>query len=105
MIEGEDDSCLCPADRYCKIPNIYFIPTLSTLKNWCFRAGFSEVEVIAVRKTDTDEQRRTDWIETQSLEDFLDPSDPSKTVEGYPSPTRLYVKARAGRREVRKKED
>ena len=93
MIEGEDEICLTPAERYSKIPNIYFIPTVNALKNWCRRAGFSEVEVLAIRKTDSREQRRTDWIATQSLEDFLDPKDPSRTVEGYPAPLRVYLRA------------
>lgn len=93
MIEGEEEVCLTPAGRYSKIPNIYFIPTISALKNWCHRAGFGEVEVLAVRRTDTREQRKTEWIETQSLEDFLDPADPSRTVEGYPAPLRLYIRA------------
>ena len=93
MIEGEEEVCLTPAGRYSKIPNIYFIPTISALKNWCHRAGFGEVEVLAVRRTDTREQRKTEWIETQSLENFLDPADPSRTVEGYPAPLRLYIRA------------
>lgn len=93
MIDGSDDICLTPADRYSKIPNIYFIPTISALKNWCKRAGFSDVEVIAIKKTDTNEQRKTDWIDTQSLEDFLDPNDDTKTVEGYPAPKRVYIRA------------
>jgi len=42
--------------------------------------------------TDTNEQRKTEWIEGQSLENFLDPDDISKTVEGYPAPKRVYVR-------------
>ena len=34
-------------------------------------------------KTEANEQRKTEWIDTQSLEDFLDPNDPTKTIEGY----------------------
>ena len=94
MIDGEEEICLTPNDRYSKIPNIYFIPTVNALKNWCFRAGFEEVEVLAVMKTDLNEQRKTEWIDTQSLEDFLDPNDPTKTIEGYPAPKRVYIKAR-----------
>ncbi len=92
MIEGEGEYCLSPAERYGKIPNVYFIPTVEALKGWCRRAGFSEVEVLAVRPTDTTEQRKTEWIATQSLEDFLDPDDPTRTVEGYPAPLRLYIR-------------
>jgi len=93
MIEGEGELCLTPRERYSKIPNIYFIPTVEALKNWCHRAGFSGFEVLAKRKTEAEEQRKTEWIATQSLEDFLDPNDPGKTVEGYPAPLRLYIRA------------
>ena len=93
MIDGEDEVCLTPKERYSKIPNIYFIPTVNALKNWCCRAGFEHVEVLEIKKTDLSEQRKTEWIATQSLEDFLDPEDPEKTVEGYPAPKRVYIKA------------
>jgi tRNA (mo5U34)-methyltransferase len=93
MIDGEDEVCLTPRGRYSKIPNIYFIPTVRALENWCLRAGFERVEVLEIKKTDLNEQRKTEWISTQSLEDFLDPDDPDKTVEGYPAPKRVYIKA------------
>jgi len=80
MIDGEGEICLILRDRYSKIPNIYFVPTVSALKNWCFRAGFETVEVLETMKTEPTEQRKTEWIDTQSLEDFLDPDDDTKTV-------------------------
>lgn len=95
MIDGEEDMCLTPRDRYSKIPNIYFVPTVNALKNWCYRAGFAEVEVLETMVTEPNEQRKTEWIDTQSLEDFLDPNDSTKTVEGYPAPKRVYIKALA----------
>lgn len=91
-IEGDDDMCLCPESSYSKIPNIYFVPTVKALKNWCIRAGFSGFEVLEKTVTNSDEQRKTSWIEGQSLEDFLDKDDSTKTVEGYPAPARVYVK-------------
>lgn len=91
-IEGDKEMCLCPESSYSKIPNIFFVPTISALKNWCLRAGFSSFEVLETSVTNMDEQRKTKWIEGQSLENFLDPSDSSKTVEGYPAPARVYVK-------------
>ncbi len=93
MIDGEEDVALTPFERYSKIPNIYFIPTINALKNWCHRAGFKDVEVLTVKTTDKTEQRKTDWIDSQSLEDFLDPQNPNLTVEGYPAPKRVYIKA------------
>jgi len=91
-IEGEGEMCLCPESSYSKIPNIYFVPTIGALKNWCLRAGFDSFEVLKTSVTQRDEQRKTSWIEGQSLEDFLDPNDDSKTVEGYPAPARVYVR-------------
>ena len=93
MIDGEDEMCLTPKERYSKIPNIYFVPTVPALINWCHRAGFENVEVIETMVTEADEQRKTEWIDTQSLEDYLDPNDKTKTVEGYPAPKRVYIKA------------
>jgi len=92
MIDGDDEMALCPQGAYSKIPNIYFVPTIPALKNWCLRAGFSDFEVLETSVTDATEQRKTAWIEGQSLEDFLDPHDNTKTVEGYPAPKRVYVR-------------
>ena len=93
MIDGKDDICLTPKERYSKIPNIYFVPTINALKNWCFRAGFKSVEILEIKKTELNEQRKTEWINSQSLNDFLDPQNPDITVEGYPAPKRVYIKA------------
>ncbi len=91
-IDGEEEMALCPASSYSKIPNIYFVPTIKALKHWCLRAGFCEFEILETMVTDEGEQRKTEWIEGQSLEDFLDPDDSTKTVEGYPAPQRIYVR-------------
>jgi len=91
-IDGEEEMALCPESSYSKIPNIYFVPTIKALKNWCSRAGFSAFELLETNVTDENEQRKTEWIEGQSLEDFLDKNDKSKTVEGYPAPQRVYVR-------------
>ena len=91
-IDGDEEMALCPKSSYSKIPNIYFIPTIKALRNWCLRAGFSEFEVLQTSVTDSNEQRKTEWIEGQSLENFLDSNDNSKTIEGYPAPKRVYVR-------------
>jgi tRNA (mo5U34)-methyltransferase len=91
-IDGDEEYALCPLGSYSKIPNIYFVPTIKALEHWCLRAGFESFEVLETSKTDAEEQRKTEWIEGQSLEDFLDPQDNSKTVEGYPAPQRVYVR-------------
>lgn len=96
IIDGEEPYALCPEGSYSKITNVYFVPTLKALENWCLRAGFSSFEVLGTVVTTSDEQRRTDWIESHSLEDFLDPADNTKTVEGYPAPKRGYVRIKKG---------
>ncbi len=84
MIDGEDEVSLTPNERYSKIPNIYFIPTIPTLKNWLNRAGFKNMEVIATSTTNKEEQRSTKWTFEQSLDDYLDPKNKSKTIEITP---------------------
>lgn len=90
-IEDEREIALVPNKTYSKIPNIYFVPSISALKNWCERAGFKEFEVLATKKTDENEQRKTEWIDSFSLENFLDPKDKNLTIEGYEAPKRVYI--------------
>jgi len=92
MIDGDDANALCPGKTYSKIPNVYFVPTIKALQNWSEKAKFSSFEVLEIKKTELNEQRRTDWILGESLGDFLDPNNPELTIEGYPAPKRLYVK-------------
>jgi tRNA (mo5U34)-methyltransferase len=96
IIDGDEPVALCPSESYSKITNVYFVPTLKALENWCIRAGFTSFEVLGTVLTTADEQRKTDWIESQSLEDFLDPADSTKTVEGYPAPKRGYIRIKKG---------
>ncbi|MCR2063871.1 tRNA 5-methoxyuridine(34)/uridine 5-oxyacetic acid(34) synthase CmoB [Campylobacter helveticus] len=91
-IESEEEIALVPQNTYSKIPNIYFVPSIKALRNWCLRAGFKEFEVLATKKTDKKEQRKTVWIDSYSLENFLDPKDENLTCEGYEAPKRVYVR-------------
>ncbi|EAL4083931.1 TPA: tRNA 5-methoxyuridine(34)/uridine 5-oxyacetic acid(34) synthase CmoB [Campylobacter jejuni] len=91
-IEDEKEIALVPNKTYSKIPNIYFVPSISALKNWCERTGFKEFEVLATKKTDENEQRKTEWIDSFSLENFLDPKDKNLTIEGYEAPKRVYIR-------------
>ncbi|MEC9083129.1 MAG: DUF1698 domain-containing protein, partial [Pseudomonadota bacterium] len=58
---------------------------------WLDRTGFRNARVVDVSETTTDEQRQTDWMRFNSLADFLDPDNPSKTIEGYPGPKRATL--------------
>lgn len=90
-IPGEDPVALFPERTYAKVPGTYFVPTGACLRNWLHRAGFAGVELFDAHPMSSSEQRRTDWMIFESYQDFIDPADPSRTVEGYPAPWRVYL--------------
>ncbi|MEX0606138.1 MAG: tRNA 5-methoxyuridine(34)/uridine 5-oxyacetic acid(34) synthase CmoB [Marinobacter sp.] len=91
VAEGPKGYSLMPEDRYGMMRNVWFLPSCETLLLWLARAGFRNSRVVDVTDTTTREQRRTDWMRFQSLEDFLHPKDPTRTIEGYPGPKRATV--------------
>ncbi len=93
-IPGEEELALFPAKTYAKVPGTYFVPTGSCLVNWLNRAGFSDINLFCQHPMSSIEQRRTDWMTFESYADFIDPSDKSKTTEGYPAPDRVFIRAR-----------
>ena len=95
ILESSGEMALCPQHRYAKMKNIYFIPTLSVLTGWLARTGFDHIRCVDVSVTTSAEQRQTEWIDTESLADFLDPKNPRLTIEGYPAPVRAMVLANA----------
>ena len=84
---------LVPADRYAKMKNVYFIPSVPALINWLEKVDFKNVRCVDQAVTTLEEQRKTDWLENESLVDFLDPNDHSKTIEGLPAPKRAVILA------------
>ena len=93
VIEGPEGASLLPAGRYAKMRNVWFIPTPQTLAGWLQRCGFRDVRIIDVSVTTTEEQRATEWMRFESLSDYLDPGDPSRTIEGHPAPRRAILTA------------
>mgnify|MGYP001037353767 FL=1 len=93
IIEGDENTVLVPQDRYAKMRNVWFIPSAKALEMWMAKIGFTNIRLVNIDQTTLDEQRKTEWIDTESLEDFLDPNDPSKTIEGYPAPLRAIFVA------------
>ena len=88
IVDGDVDTVLVPGERYAKMRNVWFLPSSLAMVAWLERCGFKNVRVVNTDVTAVDEQRKTQWIDTESLKDFLDPQDPSKTIEGYPAPKR-----------------
>lgn len=95
VIDGDVNSVLLPRGRYQQMRNVWFLPSCDALVLWLQRCGFKNVRVVDITKTSIEEQRATDWMEFDSLVDFLDPEDQSKTIEGYPGPMRAVVLANA----------
>jgi len=93
VIEGGPTETLMPEDRYARMRNVWFIPSVEMLQRWLERTGFRNVRAVDVTPTTTEEQRSTDWMQFQSLPDFLDPKDPTRTIEGYPAPIRATLVA------------
>jgi len=93
VIEGDVNQVLVPGERYAQMRNVFFIPSAEALKSWLEKSGFVDVRIVDFALTTTEEQRRTDWMTSESLAEFLDPVDPSKTVEGYPAPLRAVLVA------------
>lgn len=91
VVEGDENSCLIPEDRYAQMRNVWFLPSVKMLERFLKRAGFKNVRCVDLNETSIDEQRKTEWMTYQSLEDFLDPNDHSKTIEGYPAPLRAVI--------------
>lgn len=84
---------LVPKDRYAQMKNVWFIPSVAELTRWLTRCGFRAIRHVDTTPTTPDEQHTTAWTKGQFLQDFLDPDDPSRTVEGYPAPLRAIVLA------------
>ncbi len=95
VIDGGLNEVLVPEDRYAMMRNVWFLPTCDTLISWLARCGFKNIRLIDVTTTTIEEQRSTDWMQFQSLKDFLNPDDSSLTYEGLPAPKRAIIIANA----------
>lgn len=93
--DAPDDAqrVLTPLDRYAGMRNVWQIPSIPALEIWLARTGFRQVRLVDLNQTTPEEQRSTTWSEGQSLADFLDPTNPQLTREGYPAPLRAVLLA------------
>ncbi|WP_448248554.1 tRNA 5-methoxyuridine(34)/uridine 5-oxyacetic acid(34) synthase CmoB [Thalassotalea agariperforans] len=88
IVDGDVNTVLVPGERYAKMRNVWFLPSGEAMCSWLERCGFKNVRWVNTDQTAFEEQRKTDWLDNESLADFLDPNDHSKTIEGYPAPKR-----------------
>lgn len=93
VIEGDAGDTLVPEGRYARMGNVWFLPSCETMLSWLRKLGFHNARLIDAAQTTTEEQRSTDWMTFHSLANFLDPDDPSKSIEGHPAPRRAVFTA------------
>ena len=89
-----DEPPLVQLSRYARMRNVWILPTPARMVHWLEAAGFTDVRLVDVTPTRTDEQRTTDWMRFESLAEALDPQNPTQTVEGLPAPVRAIVLGR-----------
>lgn len=94
VIDGKSGEVLVPEDRYSRMGNVWFIPSPLMLESWLRKMGFIDIQCVDITTTTVEEQRSTEWMQFQSLKDFLDPADNRRTIEGHPAPVRCILTAR-----------
>ena len=93
VLDKPGEELLEPKGRYAKMRNVWAIPSPKFLEKWLAESGYDNIQIIDITKTTSIEQRKTDWMTYESLDDFLDPADETKTIEGHPSPVRVIMTA------------
>jgi len=93
VVPGDINTILVPPERYAKMANVWFLPSTEALENMLRKVGLENVRTVNVSQTTTAEQRATEWMTFHSLADFLDPNDPSRSIEGHPAPLRATLVA------------
>lgn len=93
ILETDKEELMVPDGRYAKMRNVWAIASPSLLKRWLTECGFEKISVLDITKTTLTEQRKTGWMTFESLADFLDPKDDTRTIEGHPAPVRAILTA------------
>lgn len=89
-IDREDSFSLIPEKTYTGKKGFWFLPSPQALINWVKRAGFTKVEIIKKTTIQKEEQQKTIHSPFDSLREGMKGK---KTIEGYPSPIRIYLVA------------
>lgn len=95
VVPGDAQTVLVPTDRYARMRNVWFLPSVEALQLWLKRVGFENIRCVDLNETRLTEQRRTPWMDFESLEQCID-TKTGLTVEGYPPPTRVTLIAERG---------
>ena len=96
IVDKANNGILTPDGRYAKMRNVWSIMTCEKIIELLELAGFVNPQCVNQDRTSLEEQRQTQWMQFHSLEQFLDPVDLSKTIEGHPAPKRgIFIAQKA----------
>ena len=95
IIPGADSRIREPENRYARMRNVWHLPTVAALEDWLQQAGFRDIRLVDITVTTVGEQRSTEWMPFESLAEALDPDDASRTIEGWPLPSRAVIISKA----------
>jgi tRNA (mo5U34)-methyltransferase len=93
FLPGDDLRAVTPDGRYARMRNVWLLPTVPQLVDWLEQSAYRHIDIVDCSVTTTDEQRSTPWMTFESLQEALDPADPSRTREGWPAPHRVAITA------------
>jgi tRNA (mo5U34)-methyltransferase len=88
IINGGAGDVFVPKGRYAKMANVWSLPSEETMLSWMKQCQFKNARMVDVSTTSLQEQRSSDWMQFESLVNFLDPDNPKLTIEGHPAPMR-----------------
>lgn len=91
ILPGSEAVARRPESRYARMRNVWILPTWPMLERWLLESGFQNIRLIDVSRTGSGEQRATEWMPFESLTEALDPSDSTRTIEGWPAPRRAIL--------------
>lgn len=90
IIDGDATNVLVPEGNYAGMSNIWFLPSSKALELWLKKVGFSDIKILDLSYTSLEEQRSTEFMQSQSLKDFLS-EDQKTTKENLPPPQRILI--------------
>lgn len=71
VVDGDEHTVYMPEERYAGMRNVWFLPAIASLEKWLKRLGLKVVAVSDAVLTTSDEQRRTQHIQSHSLAEFM----------------------------------
>lgn len=93
VVEGNAQTVYLPQRRYAGMRNVWFLPSPEALCRWLVRLDFRVEWVGEAVPTSREEQRRTRWMTSHSLGEFLGAASAEEEIASLP-PRRAIILAR-----------